>query len=255
MTQAALIDSVIAAARSFLGFNEADGSHRSIIDLYNSIRPLPRGYAMKYTDPWCAAFVSAVAQKCGLTSVILPECACEQMIALYKKRGGWIEDDSTVPRPGDLIMFDWQDGGQGDALGSADHVGIICQVSGSRLLVIEGNAGDAVGYRELYANAQYIRGYCRPDYSAAAGGYAAPAAAMETGVPLSLRQLSRDSMGSDVRAMQLLLMGHGFSCGRAGADGELGPDTEGALKAFQRSRALSPDGICGVLTWGALLGL
>lgn len=156
---------VTAAARSFLGFSEADGSHREIIDLYNSIRPLPRGYVMGYSDPWCAAFVGAVAQKCALTSVLLPECGCEQMIELYRRRGGWIEDDGFVPRPGDLVVYDWQDSGEGDALGVPDHVGIVYRSWGRRLLLIEGNVGDAVAYRELKAGARYIRGICRPAYS------------------------------------------------------------------------------------------
>ena len=37
---------VCAQARSWLGRKEADGSHREIIDVYNTIRPLPRGVRM-----------------------------------------------------------------------------------------------------------------------------------------------------------------------------------------------------------------
>ncbi len=55
--------------------------------------------------------------------------------------------------------------------------------------------------------------------------------------------------------MQLLLIGRGCSCGPCGADGELGPDTQGALKRFQRQRGLEADGLCGEKTWAALLGV
>lgn len=83
-------DSVVAQARAWLGKKEADGSHKVIIDTYNSHKPLARGYAMKYTDAWCATFVSAVAIKCGVTDILPTECSCDEMIALQRemaKRG------------------------------------------------------------------------------------------------------------------------------------------------------------------------
>ena len=105
MTENDLRGIVVAQAKGWLGCKEADGSHREIIDIYNSIVPLPRGYRMTYTDPWCAAFVSAVAQAVELTDIIYPECGCEQMIELYKQAGRWEEDDAYVPKPGDVIFL------------------------------------------------------------------------------------------------------------------------------------------------------
>ena len=67
MTEQQLREKVVQTARSYLGYNEKNGSHREIIDLYNAHKPLARGYAVKYTDAWCATFVSAVAIKCGPT--------------------------------------------------------------------------------------------------------------------------------------------------------------------------------------------
>ena len=52
-------EGIITAAKAWLGLNEADGSFREIIDLYNSITPLPVGYKVNYTDAWCATFISA----------------------------------------------------------------------------------------------------------------------------------------------------------------------------------------------------
>ena len=51
---------VVSIAEKYLGCKESNGSHRKIIDLYNSHKPLARGYPVKYTDAWCATFVSAV---------------------------------------------------------------------------------------------------------------------------------------------------------------------------------------------------
>ena len=161
-------EKVLETAKGWLGFNEADGSFKEIIDLYNSIVPLPVGYRVKYTDEWCATFVSAVFAKAGLLAIGFPECSCERMIALYRAAGRWQERDDHVPNVGDLIMYDWQDSGAGDAAGWADHVGIVAAVDGRNITIIEGNRNNAVGYRQIAVDARYIRGYCLPDYESVA---------------------------------------------------------------------------------------
>ena len=168
MTEQELRARVCRRAEQWLGCRESDGSHRPIIDLYNRIRPLPRGYKMRYDDPWCAAFVSAVGAACDLTDTILPECGCEPMIALYQAAGRWEEADDAAPRPGDLIFYDWEDSGAGDCVGAADHVGLVTENDDDLLTVIEGNLSDAVGSRKIYAGARFVRGYARPDYLSAA---------------------------------------------------------------------------------------
>ena len=52
---------VVEQAASWVGYNEADGSFKDIVDIYNADKPLARGYKVKYTDEWCATFVSACA--------------------------------------------------------------------------------------------------------------------------------------------------------------------------------------------------
>ena len=155
---------VVEKAKSYIGCKEADGSFKKIIDLYNSHKPLARGYAVKYTDEWCCTFVSAVSIACGLTDIMPTECSCSKMIELYKKIGGWKESDSYVPSPGDLIMYDWEDSGRGDNTGQPNHVGIVASVNGTSLIIIEGNKGEAVAYRAMTVNGKYIRGYCVPNY-------------------------------------------------------------------------------------------
>ena len=159
---------IVNAAVSYIGCKETDGSHKKIIDLYNSHKPLARGYAMKYTDAWCATFVSAMAIKCGLTDIIPTECGCGQMIRLFQKLGEWQENDAYTPQPGDVIFYDWQDSGVGDNTGASDHVGIVESVSGSTMKVIEGNMSNAVGRRTLQVNGRYIRGYGLPKFKGGA---------------------------------------------------------------------------------------
>ena len=267
MTENELRQKAIAQAVSWVGRKEADDSHREIIDVYNAIRPLPRGYRLSYTDPWCAGFVSAVGGKAGLTAAILPECSCPYMINLSKNAGRWAEADDYPARPADLIMYDWDDDGVGDNVGVADHVGIIVEETAYYFKVIEGNKSDAVGYRTIAKNSRFIRGFCLPNYAALAADEnladeptapAAPAAPIETsGEPftLELRVLKRGDKGDAVRALQMLLIGRDFSCGGYGVDGDFGPATERSVKNFQSWVGLTVDGVAGKQTFAALMGV
>ena len=162
---------VVEQARAWLGNKEGSAGHKAIIDLYNAHTPLARGYKVKYTDAWCATFVSAVAIKLGYTDVIPTECGCGKMIELFKKLGTWVENENRTPKPGDIIFYDWDDNGQGDNLGSPEHVGIVEKVTGGTITVIEGNHDgsdadriDGVERREIAVNGKYIRGYGVPKY-------------------------------------------------------------------------------------------
>lgn len=168
MTEKELRNKVLEIAKGWLGCKEANGTHKPIIDLYNSHKPLARSYKVKYTDHWCATYVSAVFIKAGLTDIAPTECSCNYMITAFKKLGRWQERDDYRPQIGDIILYDWDDSGKGDNTGSADHVGIVASVSGDTLKIIEGNMSEAVAYRTLKVNGRYIRGYCLPDYASRA---------------------------------------------------------------------------------------
>ena len=61
--------------------------------------------------------------------------------------------------------------------------------------------------------------------------------------------------GQITKLMQERLLALGYSCGASGADGILGPDTQAAVKSFQRAHSLAVDGIVGPATWKKLLNL
>lgn len=167
MTEKQLRGLIVSTAATYIGYNEKDGSHRKIVDAYNAHKPLAQGYAVKYTDEWCATFGSFVAIKAGLTDIIPTECGCERQIKLFQKMGCWQENDTYVPAPGDYIYYHWKDGADyasTDCTGWADHVGIVESVQGNVITVIEGNKADAVGRRNLSVNGRYIRGFGTPDY-------------------------------------------------------------------------------------------
>lgn len=77
----------------------------------------------------------------------------------------------------------------------------------------------------------------------------------KTNFTLGMRTLRFGSKGEDVKALQILLNGNGCSCGKWGADGAFGADTEHALKAYQTHKSLQIDGAAGPETWRSLLGI
>lgn len=160
----ALRQSVAAAAQGYLGIREADGSHKQLMERYNTQDPLPRGYAVTETDSWCAVFGTVIAMEQELTNIIPPECSCQQQISLFSGSGSWIETDWYLPKPGDYIFYDWDHATRKDSRGWSDHVGIVVRTVGPVIQVIEGNKDDAVAYRYLFLNDPTIRGYGVPDY-------------------------------------------------------------------------------------------
>ena len=157
-------NTILDVARGWLGCKESNGTHKKIIDVYNAHKPLARGYKVKYTDSWCATFVSACAIKADYADIIPLECSCNQMIKGFQKIGRWTEDDAHVPHLGDVIFYDWQDNGVGDNKGSSDHVGFVEKVENGKITVIEGNKNDSVSRRVLNVNGRYIRGFGCPAY-------------------------------------------------------------------------------------------
>lgn len=185
MTEAQLRQKVVDIANSWVGRKEGSSGHKEILSVYNSHSPLPRRYKMQMKDPWCAATVSAIFIKAGLADIGFPECSCSKMIELYKAKGRWKEADNHVPSPADLVMYDWQDSGKGDNTGAPDHVGMVVEVSGSTIKVVEGNfdgSPDSVGVRSLKVDGRYIRGYCLPNYASKATGAATSVSKPQTSV-------------------------------------------------------------------------
>ncbi len=74
-------------------------------------------------------------------------------------------------------------------------------------------------------------------------------------IKIELPKLSLNMEGGPVKALQILLIGRGYSCGKAGADGKFGTNTSNALKNYQKDNKLTVDGICGTNSWTNLLGI
>lgn len=158
---------IVAQAQNWVGKKESNGSFKVIIDTYNAVKPLPRGYKVQYDDEWCATFASALAIATNALDIIPRECSCNKMIEQAQAMGIWQEKDDYVPSPGDFMLYDWDDKSNyatTDNKGRADHIGIVEKVSGKTITIIEGNYSASVKRRTKKVNDRYIRGYIVPKY-------------------------------------------------------------------------------------------
>lgn len=62
--------------------------------------------------------------------------------------------------------------------------------------------------------------------------------------------VKKNDDGHPVRTLQWLLRARGHS---VAVDGDFGPLTDAAVRAFQGAKRLAVDGVVGPLTWGALI--
>lgn len=77
--------------------------------------------------------------------------------------------------------------------------------------------------------------------------------ALPTSSANSLPTLRKGSKGEPVRALQALLMLRGQKLVSYGTDGDFGNETEVALRAYQKMKGLTADGICGSDVWKTLI--
>lgn len=166
---------------------------------------------------------------------------CAYSAKYYQQAGRF----DTTPQIGDQIFFK-------DSSGTACHTGIVYAVDKSYVYTIEGNTSSANGviangggvFQKKYSlNYNRILGYGHPAYDIAKGGTCT----------MELNVLRKGSKGNSVKALQILLIGNGYSCGAAGADGDFGTGTHNAVIKFQSAKKIGADGIVGVQTWNKLL--
>lgn len=187
---------------------------------------------------------------------------CTYSSKYYKNAGRFFKE----PKPGDQIFF------LGKDMKSIVHTGHVKAVDKTYVYTIEGNTS---GASDVVANGG---GVCEKKYKLTYSriyGYGRPLYDEETATPqkptptpdekkgdvftLNMRVLKKGCKGEDVKAMQILLIGHGYKMqnnGKTyGADGSFGAATDNAVRAFQKAKKLTVDGICGSGTWSKLLGV
>ena len=213
--------------------------------------------------PFCAMGMSYCAYMVGVSSPVTPTAVAFDEGSNFQ--GRYVDKYSMVM--GDFVAFDWDDDTSGD------HVGIILEpLGGGTYRTIEFNTGDGVVAICTRYPSQIICG-CRPWYdgatSVARTGIAVDGAAgtetitawqramgtPDDGVISGQREehdkyrrniwsIDRDGDGSTlVRVVQEFLINKGYDLGEAGADGDWGYYTSGAIQQYLKNLGYYTDDV------------
>ena len=152
-------EKVLNEISQLIGKQEGSPEIRQLIDDYNKITPRPAGYLMRYTDPWCAAGLSAVFFRCGALDIFPAECQCARMLAKASAMGILRYRNQLRFMIGDIIFYDCYKNG------TADHVGILSEKQDGKLKVIECNKNNSVGIRIISEDdTRILPAFIRPLY-------------------------------------------------------------------------------------------
>jgi len=143
------------------------GQRDSVIALYNTYRPLPRGYKVKDSDLACATFCSSVYIALGpkWTAIVPPECAAWRLYRNLEALGCTVWGNNYTPVMGDLMFF-----GVGSSVSKIDHVGIFERMDGDTYVfwdirsVVEQHRYTP-GTKSSIKAYGYILGWGTPDYA------------------------------------------------------------------------------------------
>jgi peptidoglycan hydrolase-like protein with peptidoglycan-binding domain len=195
-------------------------------------------------QPWCAAFVTWCARQVGIGDQV-NFVYCPSGLAQMQAESLQVQDI----QPGDVLFFQW-----GDHI--ADHTGIAASVNpDTSVNTIEGNTRLPGESNDSVENRVRTRGVilatCRPRWGSPARAAVAAPTPPSVGhtpgtksFPFTHPLLEAGATGAGVLHLQQFLA--------ISADGDFGPKTVDALRAFQTGAGLVSDGACGPDTWSHL---
>jgi peptidoglycan hydrolase-like protein with peptidoglycan-binding domain len=185
---------------------------------------------------WCLIFIWYCLNHFGAAGLIGGKIA---YVPDLKKRVGskWYTSKNSIAK-GDPVTFDFNRSGE------PEHVGIFVRWlddAHTTFESVEGNTGDdVVATRTRYWSDVF--GYVKP-------GLAPADPSKYPGVIYHYAKGRAMQTGSHVKWVQIRLGEHKHP---VTVDGEYGPKTATAVKAFQKDAKLMQDGIVGPKTWAAL---
>lgn len=225
----------------------------------------------KQSVAWCDvfvdwAFVQAYGENAALALTFQPTKAanncgagCKYSRQYYEKNGRLF----NTPEPGDQIFFYSKDKTQ------ISHTGLVYDVDSNYVYTVEGNTssasgvvanGGAVAKKKYKLNYAHLAGFGRPNWGEEYESAEAPSVPtppeqeIEPAVyklgDRTLKNVSPDMSGDDVKELQTRLNALGFDCGKA--DGLFGNKTEAGVKAFQKAVNIAVDGKFGQESFKAL---
>lgn len=256
------------ATNSQLDDPKANAGHGNFTKYARDLDEIPNFYNGKKNGfAWCDVYVDWLfVQVFGVEAAKKLLCqpdkslgaGCGYSARYYKEKGQFY---TSNPKPGDQIFFGSQGG---------DHTGLVCAVDNLYVYTSEGNTSPQAGvvgngggvWNKKYAlSYNRIYGYGRPDYDSVFYEETEETKAPETatttkeGFTVEMRVLKNGCKGADVKALQILLIGNGCTCGSWGADGNFGAATETAVRNYQKKNKLQVDGMAGPETMSHLLGV
>ena len=205
---------------------------------------------------WCAvgsiaffvyAYGKDLAQKLLCQPPRSAAAGCVYGAQYFKNMGRWFQ----TPEVGDIIFYDYGSG--------INHQGVVVAVTNTNVVTIEGNVNSQVQQCQHALSAGYIAGYGRPCWELFSEDESTDPAEPVEPEPnyctfeLEMPILRFGDFCWHVALMQILLIGHGFSCGSYGADGDYGEQTRNALSQFQAAHGLEANAVCEESTWKKLL--
>lgn len=238
---------VIDLAKLEVGYQEEKNNITKYSKFFDS--EVPNYFnTKKQGAAWCSIFVNFLFVKAygaekAKQMLYEPKtgnaaAGCKYAAAYFKTKAAFY----STPQVGDQIFF--------GAPGNEQHTGIVIACDRDHVWTIEGNSGNAVRERIYSRNDKSISGYGRPKWSLV------EEEKKEIKIMIEVPRLALGSKGQAVKTIQILLKQRGFT-GKKGKplsiDGDFGQNTEYAVMHFQRSVGLTQDGICGQLTWPALI--
>lgn len=150
---------ILRAARKAVDYAVSQkGQRDSVVDIYNTYLPRPRGYKVKYEDMLCATFVSSIFIHLGWTDIVPPECGARQLYGNMEALGRAELNKKRVPAIGDLIFF-----GNSAKASGIQHVGIVQEVQNNKQIYYYDLTG-VVGRHTCPVGYSWIMGYAWPDY-------------------------------------------------------------------------------------------
>lgn len=187
--------------------------------------------------PWCAIFMSW-----GFRGSLGQMGGKAASVPLLRQRFQQQGRYGSTPKVGAFAIFNYD-----------KHVEMVLAVYSTYVLTVGGNTSKADGTNYWGGNVALrkrprsaIKGYCYPIYATTT---TAPSGTTYLAYP---GHVHKDSSSDDwhVGRIQTRLKALGFY--KMTVDSKFGDGTEAAVKAFQKSKGLTVDGIVGPKTWAAL---
>lgn len=269
------------ASNSQLDDNTANAGSKNYTKYARDLDAIGFYNGRKQSVAWCDVFVDhCFVEAYGVEAALKLTCqptnagnncgaGCKYSRNYYKNKGRLY----NTPEPGDQIFFYSKD------KSSISHTGLVYKVDSKTVYTVEGNTSGSSGviangggvFKKSYSlTYDRIAGYGRPDYGLKGSETALESSvkkdeeivgetpktaekAVNVGktITIEVHTLRKGNTGAEVKTLQRLLNSLGYDCGSV--DGDFGSNTDKAVKAFQKAKKLTVDGIVGAKTWAALL--